>query len=229
MNENKQYKLNTLRHWYLGEYEWNGEKVKLVYGQFFNRPGIYDGVLGHTSIVRSIKINRIEKEYEIQTNNTLYHCSFDSLFFERQDNSPYPLPEYEEIKEEYYRPVDTETLSKDDMLLVVSNYCDFYFERLIYQNEDGSDGEYCGYPHIGNYTDSYLISRDDYETYDSDNLIDIRYYVLTCAFEFYSLAIGNKKKFWIENRGDISLHITGCGCDIDLEAGQRILALKREI
>ena len=228
MNNNKQHKLNTLRHWYLGEYEWNGEKVELVYGQFFNRPGIYDGVVGHSSVVKSIKINRKEKEYEIQTNNTLYHCSFDSLFFERQDNSPYPLPEYEEIKAEYYKPIDTEKFSKDDILLVVSSYCDYYFERLIYQNEDGSEGEYSGYPHIGTYTDTYLISKPHYEYDDSEEHIDIRYYVFNSAFEFYSLDIGGKRKFWIENRGDTSLHITGCGVDIDLQPGHRILALRRD-
>ncbi len=46
-----QYKLNTLRHWYLGEYEWRGEKVLLAYGQFYNRPGFYKGMNGHTSIL----------------------------------------------------------------------------------------------------------------------------------------------------------------------------------
>lgn len=35
----KQYKQNTLRHWYLGEYERNNEKLILAYGQFYNRPG----------------------------------------------------------------------------------------------------------------------------------------------------------------------------------------------
>ena len=62
-----QYKLNTLRHWYLGEYEWNGEKILLVYGQFFNRPGIYEGMVGHTSTVQTVTINHEEKEFEIQT------------------------------------------------------------------------------------------------------------------------------------------------------------------
>ena len=113
--ENK-YKQNTLRHWYLGEYEWNDEKVLLAYGQFYNRPRIANGRNGHTSIVQSVTINHEEKEFEIQTKNTLYHCSFDSCFFERQDDSPYKLPEYEAIKAEYYKPIDTEGLSKNDMV-----------------------------------------------------------------------------------------------------------------
>lgn len=75
------YKQNTLRHWYLGNYEWRGKNVLVAYGQFFNRPEIYEGMSGSTSIVQSVKINQEEKEYEIQTQHTLYHCSFDSCFF----------------------------------------------------------------------------------------------------------------------------------------------------
>ena len=91
-----QYKQNTLRHWYLGECEWN-------------------------------------------------------------DDSPYKLPEYEAIRAEYYKPINIKGLSKKDMVLVVADYCDYYFEKLIYQNPDGSEGDYSGYPHIGTYTDIYTV------------------------------------------------------------------------
>lgn len=225
---NNQYKPYSLRHWYLGEYDWREEKVELIYGTFYNRPGFFDGENGHTSIVQSIKINKAEKEYEIQTKNNLYHCSFDSLLFERQDKSPYSLPEYEDIKAEYYKPVDTKNLSEDDMLLVVSDYCDYYFERLIYQNDDGSEGEYYGSPHIGMFTDTYLISNPHYEYDDTEEHLDIRYYVFNSAFEFYSLKIGDKKNLWIENRGERKLQISGCGSIIDLKPGERILAWKKK-
>ena len=223
----KQYKLYTLRHWYLDDYEWKGEKVLLAYGQFYNRPGFYEGMNGHTSIVQSVKINQEEREYEIQTMNNLYHCSFDSCFFERQDASPYELPEYEAIKAEYYKPVNTEELSKNDMLLVVADYCDYYFEKLIYQNPDGSEGGYTGYPHIGTYTDTFLINGDKelYELDNEDDYIDIRYYVDNGGFEFYSLSTGGRN-LWLENRGDSTLHISGCGSEIKLEPGKRVLALK---
>ena len=214
------YKLNTLRHWYLVEYEWLGGKVILGYGQFYNRPGFYEGMNGHTSVVQSVTINHEEKEFEIQTMNTLYHCSFDSCFFERQDDSPYKLPEYEAIKAEYYKPVDMEGLSKDDMILVVADYNDYYFEKLIYQNPDGSEGKYSGYPHIGMITDTYLIDGNyELDKYDSSKEnIDIRYYVGCGGFEFYSLDIAGKN-LWIENRGDSSLDISGGGLVIKLEPG----------
>lgn len=222
-----QYKRNTLRHWYLGEYAWNDEKVILAYGQFYNHPRIANGRNGHTSIVQSVKINQDEKEFEIQTKNTLYHCSFDSCFFERQDNSPFELPEYEAIKAEYYKSIDTQGLSKNDMLLVVSDYCEYYFEKLIYQNPDGSEGDFSGYPHIGTYTDTYLIegSHDNYK--ERSQNIDIRYYVNNGGFEFYSLGTGGRN-LWIENRGDSTLDIYGCGSPIELKPGKRILALKKD-
>ena len=223
------YKLNTLRRWYLGEYEWKGEKVLLAYGRFFNRPGLYEGMKGHTSVVQSVKINHEEKEFEIQTMNTLYHCSFDSCFFERQDDSPYKLPEYDAIKAAYYKPVDTEGLSKNDMILVVADYNDYYFEKLIYQNPDGSEGEYSGYPHIGMIADTYLIDGNyELDKYDSSKEnIDIRYYVGCGGFEFYSLDTAGKN-LWIENRGDSTLDISGCGLVIKLEPGKRVLALKKD-
>ena len=222
-----QYKQNTLRHWYLGEYDWNDEKVLLVYGQFYNRPGIYEGMVGHTSIVQSVKINHEEKEFEIQTKNTLYHCSFDSCFYERQDDSPYKLPEYEVIKAVYYKPINTEGLSVHDMILVVADYNNYYFEKLVYQNPDGSEGDYSGYPHIGMYTDTYLIDANRHFGDGCSEDIDIRYYVNRGGFEFYSLDTGGRN-LWIENRGDSALDIYGCGSKINLEPGRRVLILKKD-
>lgn len=74
-----QYKPYSLRHWYLGEYDWRGEKVELIYGTFYNRPGFFDGENGHTSIVQSIKINKAEKNMKSKQRITyitapLIHC-----------------------------------------------------------------------------------------------------------------------------------------------------------
>lgn len=225
------YKRNTMRHWYVGSVNYYGKNYYLILGQFFNRPGLYDGLNGHSSEVKSVTINEEEEEYEIQTRNTLYHCSFDSLLFEQQDKSPYKLPEYERIKEKYWHPVDRSSLGKDDMLLVVADYGDYFFESLLYQNKDGSEGSYDGYPHIGMFTDTFLISggnSPDGSIYDPSNEdIDIRYYVGPFGFTFYSLDTGGRN-LWIENRGDSTLEIYGCGKCIRLESGKRIKALDRE-
>ena len=91
------YKKNTIQHWYI-----NTDKTNAVLvGSFFNKTGFQDGQNGKTSPIQSVAINKQEKEYEIKTANTLYHCSFDSINFEEQDKSSYVLPDYEQIKKEY--------------------------------------------------------------------------------------------------------------------------------
>lgn len=153
----------------------------------------------------------------------MYHCPFDSILFELQDGSEYELPEYERIKSKYYVPVDKSSLGKNDMVLVLADYQEFYFDRLIYQNKDGSEGKYLGYPHIGMITDTYLINGDN-EYYPNDHpedYIDIRYYVNDGAIEFYSTSTGGKN-LWIENRGENPLAIGTC-VQCVLQPGQRIL------
>lgn len=221
-------KLYTLRNWYFGEFGWKDEKLIRAYGNFHNRPGYPEGTYGHTSVVQSVKINHEEKEYEIQTKNNLYHCSFDSCVFERQNKSPYQLPEYEQIKAQYYKPVSIKELSIDDMILVLSDAADCYFEKLIYKNSDGSEGDYRGYANDGLYSTSYLIDGniEPYEFGNSKHCIDIRYYVEDHYLEFYSFMTG-EKKLWLENRGKTSLRIGNFGEPFELQPGEIILAMKK--
>lgn len=101
----KTYKENTMRHWFI-----KGDKTNAVLvGNFFNKKGFHDGQSGKTTLVQSVTINEQKKEYEIQTQNTLYHCSFDSIDFEGQDKSSFALPDYERIKNEYGQPVPCST------------------------------------------------------------------------------------------------------------------------
>ena len=81
----------------------------------------------------------------------------------------------------------------------------------------------------GTYTDTFLINGDrEYYEYDNESeYIDIRYYVDEGSFEFYSLSTGGRN-LWIENRGDSTLNIYGCGSEIKLEPGKRVLALKKK-
>lgn len=219
--ETKQvYTQNTLKNWHVDTIEHFGKTYTLIFGVFFNRPGICDYTIGHTSQIKNISIDYQQKAYLIQTKNTLYHCSFDSCFFERQDESKYPLPNYEKIKAEFYKPIDTQTLSKNDMLLVLSDLCEFYFETLIYQNEDGNKGTFSGFPHIGMLTDTYLI--DDGEHRQN---IDIRWYVNNGGIEFYSLDIG-RRNLLIENRGNTALTVVNARSATEIIPGKRKLIVK---
>ena len=101
-------KENSIKQWYIGKPEKGNRSAEIVFGFFFSREGAPDGKKGHTSPIRSVTTNEREREYEIQTENTLYHCSFDSINFEEQDKSSFVLPEYERIKKECFHPAGIE-------------------------------------------------------------------------------------------------------------------------
>jgi len=209
-----QYKENTLRNWFITDFKYKEKIFQIVTGNFYNRPGFYEGMHGRTSPIQDVKINLEENEYEIQTLNTLYHCPFDSCFFERQDKSSYKLPKYSKIKKQYFIPTDTTNLTEDDMILVVADYCDYFFKDLIFFTKNKKQGAYFGNVHLGMIVDTYILSSKD------DEKIDIRWYVYDCGFEFYSLENDNRN-LWIENAGDASLRIEIGDTIINLEPKSR--------
>lgn len=209
------FKLNTLRKWYVDEMEWYGKYYEVAFGAFFNRPGIYDFTIGHTSPVKEISIDYVEKEYLIQTENTLYHCAFESCFFEKQDNSKIVLSDYEKIKAEYFKPIDTSGLAKDDMLLVLSDLQEFYFETIFFYDSNGARRDYISYPHLGMYSDTYLV--EDRLTHKE---VDIRWYVKQGLIEFYSYQNGGRNMY-VENRGDFDLDLFVKGVRISMAPGER--------
>lgn len=214
-NNIKAYKKNTLRNWYVDIIEHNGKMYTMAFGVFFNRPGIRDYTNGHTSPVIEITPDYEQKEFLIQTERTLYHCSFDSCFFEHQNESKYKLVDYEKIKKEYYKPIDINTLSKNDMLLVLSDLCDYFFEDLVYFNSEGNKGSFSASPHIGMFTDSLKIYKSDEKI-----AIDIRWYVQADGIEFYSLDIENRNLF-IENAGDKPLTVKNDYLEIIIKPKER--------
>lgn len=204
-----QYKENTIRHWFIGDFEYENKTYQVVYGNFYNRQNCYDGMFSRTSPVQEVKICPEENEYQIRTMNRVYYCSFESCFFEQQDNSSFELPDYNKIREKYFIPTDKTSLENDDMLLVVADYTDYFFKDLIYFDKNGAEGDFSSNVHLGMMVDTYLIHSKNLE-------IDIRWYVRNSGLEFYSLETGNRN-LWIENAGDYSLTI---------KIGNRISELK---
>ena len=221
MADTKSYKKNTLKNWYVDIIEHHGKTYAMAFGVFLNRPGISDYTNGHTSPVVKITPDYEQKEYLIQTERTLYHCAFDSCFFEHQNESKYKLVDYEKIKNEYYKPVDINTLSKNDMLLVLSNLCNYYFEDLVYFDSDRNRGDFSAFPHIGMITDSFIIYKSD-----EDFSIDVRWYVQSDGIEFYSLDIENRNLF-IENRGDKPLSVRNDYSEIIIKLKERKIIVKK--
>ena len=214
------YKENTIRHWYISDFEYEDKIFQVVRGTFYNRPGFYEGLHTRTSPIQEVKVSMEEQEYEITTMNTVYHCSFDSCFFERQDKSSFELPEYQQIRQRFFVPIETSTLSNDDMLLVVADFEDYFFKDLIYFDKSGNQEKYLNNVHLGMVVDTYLITSKDYK-------VDIRWYVHDCGFEFYSLETDNRN-LWIENVGDASLRIRLGDEVINLEPNTREKILQKE-
>lgn len=214
------YKENTIRHWYISDFEYEDKIYQVVRGSFYNRPGFYEGLHTRTSPIQEVKVLMEEQEYEITTMNTVYHCSFDSCYFERQDKSAFELPEYQQIRQRFFVPIETSTLSNDDMLLVVADFEDYFFKDLIYFDKSGNQEKYLNNVHLGMVVDTYLITSKDYK-------VDIRWYVHDCGFKFYSLETDNRN-LWIENVGDASLRIVMGDYVINLEPNTREKVLMKK-
>ena len=86
------------------------------------------------------------------------------------------------------------------MILVIADFCDYFFKDLIFFTKNKKQGAYFGNVHLGMLVDTYLLSSKD------DREIDIRWYVRAYGFEFYSMQIGNRN-LWLENAGDNPLQI----------------------
>ena len=171
------YKENTIRHWYISDFEYEDKIYQVVRGTFYNRPGFYEGLHTRTSPIQEVKVSMKEQEYEITTMNTVYHCSFDSCFFERQDKSSFELPEYQQIRQKFFVSTEISTLSNDDMLLVVADFEDYFFKDLIYFDKSGNQEKYLNNVHLGMVVDTYLITSKDYK-------VDIRWYVYDWDLSF---------------------------------------------
>ena len=52
-----QYKENTLRNWFITDFKYHEKPYQIVTGNFYNRPGFYEGMHGRTSPIQDVKIN----------------------------------------------------------------------------------------------------------------------------------------------------------------------------
>ena len=52
-----EYKENTLRNWFITDFEYQEKTCQIVTGNFHNRPGFYEGIHGQTSLIQDKKIN----------------------------------------------------------------------------------------------------------------------------------------------------------------------------
>ena len=55
------YKENTIRHWYISDFEYEDKIYQVVRGTFYNRPGFYEGLHTRTSPIQEVKVSMKEQ------------------------------------------------------------------------------------------------------------------------------------------------------------------------
>lgn len=203
-----------LHYWHVDEISYKGEKYLMAHGVVSGHHKHNDATYIDTSEVKELTIDKEKGVAIIKTKNSEYYCPLEYCRWRKQDKTPQFLPEYEWIKEKYQGRIEYPTIEDGKILLVISNFDEYYFNSFYYKPEGAKEGlEYYGYPHVGMVQDSYLIECEE-------TGIDIRYYPHYQNIEFYSLRTKGRPLF-IENIGDIILYVKSSKGILKLEPGER--------
>ena len=197
MNSNELQK-TSLDYWYIKRQQ-NGSLF--AQGLVSGHTDLPDNALISTSEIESVEIRLDEGEAVVITQNTVYHCSFESCLFDKQDKSPDAFDNYDSIREKYYTPSVTPEIEQGKVLLVLSSFDDYYFHSMYATTDDGMIEEYTHIPHIGMIQDSYLI-------FSKTGRIDLRYFPYMDGFiSFYEVKTFGQP-LYIENIGPGEITIT---------------------
>lgn len=198
-----------LHRWYLDR---QGEYI-IGHGVVTGHKKLPDTMRIHTSPVSGIEIDSEHGDALVITKNTTYRCPLDSLRFSKQDAFPELIPDYDTIKENYSKPIEKPEIEQGKVLLVLSDYDEYYFHSLCVKGEDNEPLPYSGWPHVGMFQDSYLIGTED-------GKIDLRYFPHFKNIEFYSSETDGMP-LYVENIGSSVLYIQYGGHDFRFDPGER--------
>ena len=216
LSGNGKERKRSLHYWYVDECSEEGEKYLSAHGRVSGHDRLPDSMFINSSAVKSISINEETEEAIIRTENSIYHCPLEYCRFAKQDAAPELIPDYESIKEKYGTGIKYPSIEPGKVLLVLANFSDYYFHSIYYvspEDKEKKPHEYEGWPHVGMFQDSYLIS-----VYDAD--IELRYFPHFQNIEFY-MEETDGKPFFIENVGDVVLFAKTSKGTIRLEPGER--------
>ncbi len=205
-----------LHYWYVCEKEVEGKKYLFGNGIVTGHKRLEDSTFIHTSAVKDIQVNEDTGDLVIATTNSIYHCPLAYCSFPEQDKYPEILPGYNVLKEKYENAREYPSIEQGNVLLVLANFCEYYFHSLYYipaDSENGAKEKYYGHPHVGMFQDSYLVNTSDYK-------IDLRYYPHYQNIEFYSEQT-NDCPLFVENIGDTVLYAKTHIGTVKLEPGER--------
>lgn len=206
-----------IHYWHIVEHkDGNGNMYRTVHGIVTGHRNLPDAIYMNSSEVRAIHIDEAEEELIVTTRNSVYHCPLSYCDFEQQDKFSDIIPEYKSLKERYQKAIVYPSIEPGKVLLVLSNFSEYYFHSLYYVPKDSQTGEpveYLGGAHVGTFQDSFLVSTKDCR-------IDLRYFPHFQNVEFYSLVTDGCPLF-IENIGDVVLYARTDVGTIRLEPGDR--------
>ena len=206
-----------LHYWYIGEHKYgDGNRYRIAHGIVTGHKKLMDSIDMHSSEVKAVHVDEAEEELVITTRNSVYHCPLSYCDFEKQDKFSDIIPDYGSLKEKYQNTIEYPSIEPGKVLLVLSNFCEYYFHSLYYVPA-GSKSQrrmkYVGCPHVGTFQDSFLIGT-------KDQSVDLRYFPHFQNVEFYMLRTGGCP-FFIENIGDVVLYASTNVGTIRLEPGDR--------
>lgn len=203
-------------YWYIDEHEADGIKSMVGHGIVTGHTRLEDAMFIHTSMVKGIHVDEENEELVLTTKNSVYHCPLEYCNYKKQDKYPDFIPNYKSIKKKYKDAIKYPSTEPGRVLLVLANFCNYYFHSLYYVPKDSKARkplEYSGWAHVGMFQDSYLISTKGAP-------IDIRYFPHYQNIEFYSEDTDGRP-FYIENIGDVVIYAKTRKGTIKLEPGDR--------
>ena len=206
-----------LHDWYIGEHKFgNGNAYRIVHGVVTGHKKLADSIYMHSSEVKAFHVDEEENEMVVTTRNSVYHCPLAYWDFKNQDKYQNIIPEYEKLKGEYQDTIEYPSIEAGKVLLVLADFCEYYFHSLYYVPKDSEDGEsveYKGWAHVGTFQDSYLISAKGCE-------VDLRYFPHYQNIEFYE-EHSEGCPLYIENIGDTVIYARTSVGTIRLNPGDR--------
>ena len=213
-----------LHYWYIDEKAFGDMTYRIAHGIVTGHRSIPDSVDAHTSEVKAVHVDEAEEELILITENSVYHCPLSYCRFSKQDQFPDIIPDYEEIKDKYIDTINYPTIEQGKVLLVLADFCEYYFHSLYYvpkESKPGQKRDYCGSPHIGMFQDSFLVHTEDY-------CVDLRYFPHYQNIEFYR-ETSDGCPLYLENIGNVVIYADTHVGIIKLQPGERKEVSKENI
>ena len=194
-------------------------------GNVTGNPKIADSVRVTASPVVSVTVDEDCGEAIVMTAHSVYHCPLEYWRFDSQDKYEgirELVPDYDSLKEKYKDKLVYPDIEQGKVLLVLADFCEYYFHSLCVKDDDGKRLDYTSNAHVGMFQDSFLIGLSwENPTNIRDKFrIDIRYFPHYKNIDFYSDDTSGMP-LYAENIGASDIYIRRSGDTFRLKPGER--------